>query len=169
MAAQKKQEPGPRVRGYAVVPNSVIFDGHLSLAARVVYAALASYADWETRTCYPKQTTIAKQTGLDERRVRRAIKELLDGGHILVHDRRSENKPNVYVLTTGHRDPVVSDTSGDGRPEPTGQQCPALYEEQDTVERETGLVTQDGPGRQAARAAAAELRARLHRDLLPDG
>ena len=71
----------------------------LTPAQRCVYVSLAIYAHRVTRRCFPKQKTLAYDTGLSERAVERAIQRLRDLGFIEVERRRAGRKRiNEYTL-----------------------------------------------------------------------
>lgn len=91
-------------RPFAMIPETVLIDGRLSLGARVLYGVMMLYA-WQTGQCWPTQATIADRLGCSERQVRTFIKELADCGYVLVHQ-RGLNRPNVYemVALTGGAD-----------------------------------------------------------------
>lgn len=81
-------------------------------SAKLVYSALATFADAKSREAFPKHDTIADMLGISERTVRRAISDLKDAELIeIVGTKRSRNgykSANVYRLLDSHRPPVSS-------------------------------------------------------------
>lgn len=90
------REPYPFVR----IPNWVQFQLGLSDKALRVYAAIASFADNESRKAYPKLSTIAELAGCSPRTVTRVIAELVEAGAINSKAQvfNSGQTSNLYVL-----------------------------------------------------------------------
>jgi len=90
--------------GFTQIPNYVLRDRSLSLAARLVYTMLLSYA-WQEERCFPGQARLAADLGVDERSVRRYLAELRERGYV-DWDQRGLGKTNVYYI----RDVAKRDT-----------------------------------------------------------
>lgn len=74
---------------------------NVSSSARTVYRALLHYANRKTWSCFPSVTTIAKDTGLTTRTIRRNIKKLEKEGLIIKIRRTHHNKgdtSNIYFF-----------------------------------------------------------------------
>ena len=70
----------------------------LSLSAKVVYACLKTYTSEKDHTAWPAQKTIAKQNGIGERGVRKALRELWCW-EILQWNSGYSGRANIYYLT----------------------------------------------------------------------
>lgn len=78
-----------------------IVSSSLPANAIAVYKTLLQYADRTTWSCYPSVKTIANDTKLSERTVRRQLNLLVKSGYILKITRNRENKgctSNLYFL-----------------------------------------------------------------------
>jgi hypothetical protein len=82
---------------YARVPDSVLWDVGLSLAARCVYGLLARFA-FQGTTVRIGQRRIAKRLGIHLETVNKAIHDLEDRGHIAT--RGAGNTRRIYHLTS---------------------------------------------------------------------
>ena len=82
----------------------------ISSSAQLVRLSLAIRNNTEDKS-FPKIETIAKNTGLSERTVRRAIKELEDKG--VMRTMRRQGKSSVYTMPTGHHDRGFDTVTGD--------------------------------------------------------
>lgn len=77
---------------YGIVPKGLMMDRRISVTAKAVYAALASFG----QTCYPSAETISKGLGINRHTFFKAVKELEDAGKL-----ERERKPfsaNIYHL-----------------------------------------------------------------------
>lgn len=83
-------------RGFTPVPN-VILDSGLSMAARMCYIALASFAWGDKAQCFPGNESLAARMGCHSRTVIRAKQELVEAG-LLEVTRRGLNRTNLYTL-----------------------------------------------------------------------
>lgn len=83
------------VEKYARVPDSVLFDGKLSLAARSVYAVLARHT-FQGTTVNMGQRRIAKLLGIHTETVNLALHELEQRRHICI--RGAGKARRVYHL-----------------------------------------------------------------------
>jgi hypothetical protein len=82
--------------GFTQVPNCLLNDPSVTLAAKVVYAKLLSYA-WHNNRVYPGQVRMAAEIGSNKSTVNRAILELQKQGWIEI-TRRGQGMTNVYIL-----------------------------------------------------------------------
>jgi|SRR5581483_5658922 len=96
--------------------SGAIRNARLSPLAKIVLAILLDCLNTRSRRCDPSHATIAARVGADERSVRRAIRELRDGGLIAVKRRRG-----TALYTINFDRPVLSAHDG----AKTGQICPA--------------------------------------------
>src|SRR5260221_12708428 len=78
--------------GFTQVPNCVLNDSSLSLAAKVVYAKLLSYA-WHHDRVFPGEDTIAEEIGTSRQTVNKCISELQTAG-LLDVERRGLGQTN---------------------------------------------------------------------------
>lgn len=83
-------------KGYTLVPNYVLYTEKISVYAKLVYSMLLSYA-WNKNAVFPGQDTLAKDCGVSNRTVIRAIKELEKQKFITIF-RRGQGKTNLYLL-----------------------------------------------------------------------
>lgn len=106
------------------IPKEIMEMIHVSLEARVIYGILFTRQNGEN-AAWPKQETIANETGISIRTVRRKIDELIEHGLVVV-ERRGLRQSNRYHISdrpicpikTGQNDPSIPDkmTSLDGPP-----------------------------------------------------
>ncbi len=82
--------------GFTQVPNCLLRNHGLTAQAKIVYAALLSYA-WHNDRVFPGQERMAEEIGSSKSSVNRAIIELEKDGWLEI-DRRGQGKTNVYVL-----------------------------------------------------------------------
>ncbi len=82
--------------GFTQVPNCLLNDPSVTLAAKVVYAKLLSYA-WHNNQVYPGQVKMAEEIGSNKSTVNRAILELQKHGWLEIR-RRGQGMTNVYIL-----------------------------------------------------------------------
>lgn len=82
--------------GFAMLPNSLIFNEKVGRSAMLVYWALTVHLFRGKEYCFPKIGTLAEETRCDRRTVSRAIKELKDAGYLKVESRPGE--VNRYKL-----------------------------------------------------------------------
>lgn len=99
--------------GFAAIPTWMIRDTRIPRNALLVYAALSSRSGY--REIYPSQETIAQESGLSDRTVRKMLKELESLG-VLTRQRRhvagSRRAPDGYLLHP-HGLPEESSASSD--------------------------------------------------------
>ncbi len=81
-----------RSEQYGIVPKDLMMDRRISVTAKAVYAALATFG----RTCFPSAETIAKGLGISRRTFFRAVKELEEAERLEVE--RRHNKTSLYSL-----------------------------------------------------------------------
>ena len=95
-----------KAEGFAAVPNWMIRERRVPRNAILVYASLSSRAGMGA--IFPSQATIAEESGLSERTVRRMMKSLEDLGVVERRARRgsegrSTSKTDGYSLhPNGH-------------------------------------------------------------------
>lgn len=82
--------------GFTAVPNRVIFDSGLSMAARCLYAVLLAFARGGSK-CVVGQEELAKACGCTDRTVRKYLDELRESG-LVSWVQRGLNMPNVYCI-----------------------------------------------------------------------
>ena len=81
--------------------NEIILNENLSLAAKVIYCVLKIHEDKETHDCYPSIKTLAKEAGMSENTVRKAITDLEKLGIIKIKRRKISKKEwesNLYLM-----------------------------------------------------------------------
>lgn len=82
--------------GFVQVPISILRHNDLSMGAKMVYAALLSYA-WFNDYCYPGQARMAEEIGAGRTSVSQWIKELEQKGFVKII-RRGQGRTNVYEV-----------------------------------------------------------------------
>ena len=65
---------------FTCVDTDVLRDKKLSGTSRLVFAILCSYANFNTRSCFPKIKTLAEDAGFSERTIQKALSELEERG-----------------------------------------------------------------------------------------
>ncbi len=70
--------------GFAMLPNSLMFDDRFARSALLVYWALTVHLFKGKDYGFPRIDTLASETSCDRRTVSRAIKELKDSKYLLV-------------------------------------------------------------------------------------
>lgn len=88
----------PRLKDkYGLVTSLVMRDPNVSVAARGLYAYLATYADVKTSETNVGISRMANEMGVTESTIKRCIKTLLDNG-IITRVKRANSKTLVTVL-----------------------------------------------------------------------
>lgn len=110
---------------FAKVDIDVMHDKTLSAMAKLVFTALCTFADKDTRGCWPSNKAVAEVASVSERTVRRAYKELEERGVISREARFNANgQTSSYSLIVGHNAPcyggVDTDDTGGRTPESDG-------------------------------------------------
>ena len=82
--------------GFTQLPNFILNNDQLTSNAKVVYAKLLSYA-WHNDRVFPGQERMAKDIGISQQSVSRAILELGNIGYLEIR-RRGQGLTNLYVL-----------------------------------------------------------------------
>ncbi len=118
--------------GFTQLPNAVLRMKGLSPGAKLVYAALLSYA-WQTGSCFPGQKKIAEDLDISERSVRHYIRELKER-KLLKVIRRGLGKTNIYFL------PRLSKEAQDRKWEEQRQKLPVSREKFSGVESNPGAI-----------------------------
>ena len=83
---------------FTQVDAVVLRDAELSLTTRGIYAIICSYASTESRSCWPTVETLAKDAGVSERTIQRALKELVGKGLITRRERFVEQRQISSVI-----------------------------------------------------------------------
>ncbi|MDP7305473.1 MAG: helix-turn-helix domain-containing protein [Pirellulaceae bacterium] len=92
------------------IDPAVIRDTSLPPLTRLVYVALAIYADHETGECFPSQKTIADDIGIKERAVRNHLQALIDAGYVEVVKRRRQDSTILRLIDSRPAPPCRSKT-----------------------------------------------------------
>ena len=117
----------------------------LSPYAQVVYFWLCSYANSETRECYPSKSKLAELAGCSEERVRMALIELIEAGLVESNERhRSDGSQtsNMYIVMVCKKDTSVVPPTQQVVPPPTHHV--GAYELKEENEPNTPLTPQGG-------------------------
>jgi hypothetical protein len=68
--------------------------------AQLILQAIARHADWDTGSCYPSQTALARMAKCNERTIRRYLSKLESDGLIVREERRKDNGAQMSDLIT---------------------------------------------------------------------
>ena len=143
-----------RAEGFAAVPNWMIREKRVPRNAILVYASLSSRAGMGA--IFPSQATIAEESGLSERTVRRMMTHLEEIGVVerrarRGHEGRANSRTDAYTLHPNGRIQGSDNLSGrserpdkDGRA--TGQELqvtPLIEVDREEVDRESSDVARD--------------------------
>ena len=85
-----------RNSGFAMLPNSLIFDERVGRSGLLVFWALTIHLFSGKDYCFPSRQTLAKETRLSPRSIPRAIKELTVAKYLIVESKPGE--VNRYKL-----------------------------------------------------------------------
>lgn len=85
-----------RSSGFAMLPNSLIFDERVGRAGLLVFWALTLHLFEGKEYCFPSRQTLAKETRLSNRTITRAIAELRENKYLIVETKPGE--VNRYKL-----------------------------------------------------------------------
>lgn len=99
--------------GFTIVPNGIVVSPTVSTSAFRLYALFLHYAR-EDAKCWPGQDGLALVSGMGERTIRTATRELEELG-LLRTIRRGLGKTNLYVLIAPRR---PAENVGSDRPNP---------------------------------------------------
>jgi len=97
-------------------PVQLLRNPSISSHATRVFGLLDSYSDWDTQTAFPAQARLAEDMGVSVPTVRRAIKELVDSGFVMVraaNDARGMRVGTIYALFDAPQRPSEADGSTD--------------------------------------------------------
>lgn len=72
---------------FTLVNNKIIKDESLKASDKSVYLVLSHFADNITGECFPSRNTLLKLSGMSDRTLRNAIKNLENAGYISVKSR----------------------------------------------------------------------------------
>lgn len=100
--------------GFTMIPNAILLSAALSTSAFRVYALLLYYAR-EKAECWPGQEGLAERSGIGERTIRTAIREL-EAAELLRTVRRGLGLTNLYLLLRPRSG--SADTADPLRPDP---------------------------------------------------
>jgi len=75
---------------------SVVKDVRLSSNDKIVYFTLVGYMNHKTGKCYPRYSTIKKETGISRSSIQRATKHLAKLGYLTI---KRLSSTNLYLLT----------------------------------------------------------------------
>jgi hypothetical protein len=87
---------------FSIIPEWVLY-APISANAVRLYATLQRYADKDTGACHPSRRTLAAKCHTTTKTVDRALKELVDIGAVVMHQRRNANgdlTSNHYTVIT---------------------------------------------------------------------
>lgn len=87
-------------RGFTSAPNYILEDITVSMAARLTFILLLSFA-WKEGSCFPGQARLAGKLGVTRKAVNKYLKELKERGYVDWH-RRGMGKTNVYRILKLH-------------------------------------------------------------------
>ena len=93
---------GSGPHGYGMIPRWLLYDESVSAHAKLVYVVLQSHSG-KHGTSFPAIGTVARESGLSESSVRRAIKDLKDIGVLERRGRRRRTgatTSNEYAIRT---------------------------------------------------------------------
>ncbi|MCG4273915.1 helix-turn-helix domain-containing protein [Acetobacter senegalensis] len=115
----------------------------LPMCQKFVLVALAERAN-ENGVAWPSVKTLAEMTGGGEKTVRRALKQMLDDGVIVLLDGKS--RPKVYQIPVGNKVPLVDSLTTYEKTQPVTQSTLAvtqsISEKQQPVTQSCLTVTQ---------------------------
>lgn len=80
---------------YSALPHGLLFDRRLSDAAVRLYAVLQAHW-WQSGECFASHATLAEQMGVQERQIRRLIRELVGAGYV-AERRRGHGQAKAYA------------------------------------------------------------------------
>lgn len=89
-------EDASEAKGYALIPNTVMRDGTLSMQSKYLYGLLKSYA-WQDSSTYPGISTLSAAAGVSKDTLGKYLKELVEAKLLEVR-RRGQGKTNLYVF-----------------------------------------------------------------------
>jgi len=82
--------------GFAQIPNVVLYDPLLGVAAKLCYMLLLSYA-WGAKSCFPSQKLLAENMASSISTITRALQELQRFKLVKV-ERLGQGKSNIYHI-----------------------------------------------------------------------
>ena len=122
-----------RDTNYTRIPNEIVRDGTLALAAKAVLLALISHA--KDGECWPSHALLAHETGTSQSTVKRALRTLRQRGFVSIHTRQHGQKRRSHYLL---------DFRAIGSPVTPHEGSPMTYE-QEPLEEEPLKVTSSAP------------------------
>lgn len=114
-----RSEDGP----YAIVPVALLGDERVNDRAVRVYAAVASFADYDTLETFALQLRMAERLGVSVKTVQRGLQDLLDSGWILSRPRKQKGRKvgNLYTVVRHNRSDTSDDTSDESGSDTSGR------------------------------------------------
>lgn len=106
-------------RGYGMIPKMIMQDRNLHIAAKAIYAYLASFAG-AASCCYPSRGKICSDLGISNDTFSKYLKQLTECGYLTVAQEKEHGRfaHNVYTLLDMVVPcPIVSDTEDSGHGE----------------------------------------------------
>ena len=102
---------------FSSIPKRILSNNHLSSHAKVVYLALVDHLNKDDCCVFPKQNTVAQETGLSVKAVKRAIGELKKIGLIWTRSRYRTSSlyffhPNPEQVLPAENDTEACGTTG---------------------------------------------------------
>ena len=85
-------------QSFGLVASAIMQDDSISIPARALYALLASYADHDTRVCYPLNETLCTKMGCSSSKLQRLLAELKTHDIMKRIDRSAEGHSSVTQL-----------------------------------------------------------------------
>jgi len=82
--------------GRSGISNAYARNVRVSLGARGLYLVLASYADSQTRECYPTKNTLRYVCGLSNTTLTKYLDELKFAGMIEIRRERQKGRKNLF-------------------------------------------------------------------------
>lgn len=89
----EKAPDGWKTNKFTMVPNIVLFDTRLTIAAKVVFAIIQSHT-FGKDCAYPSLQKIAQEAGCAKNTVIKAIRKLEEIGYLIVDRKREARKKN---------------------------------------------------------------------------
>ena len=103
----------PRSGRLSIVPSAAVFDDRIGSADLRVLCAIAAYAD-RSGKCWPATTTLAKELGVSDRRVRSCLRNLENRGYLKTDHRPGQR--STYLICRETPNPGTSASGVEGDP-----------------------------------------------------
>lgn len=115
---------------YRPISVAVIRDSTLSPLARTLYAILATGADQSTMTMTVSQPGLTRATGAKAGRVRVALAQLVDAGHVTIAHQGPTTA--TYAIAANPHGPDATNAPEIALTRPRPTHCPKGHEQTDT-------------------------------------